>query len=279
MTAGIHCVALIALGLLLVPPLAAQEAEKPKADEAQAKPPEKEPEKKPDKLDRVLDSFLKSVSEDKSLDEAKRRAVLTLVEAQRADADRRVTAITDALAAVNDDFRGALAALAAEDVKTAIGALEKLVAAKDEYLAAEAAYFLARALVIEERCEDALPLLEKLTKKMADQSMYSGDAQFLLGVCHLQLLDRRQAISALEKFLKDYPDAPERLRVGAYRQVEELKGMREGSLVDVHDRMGFSRRKLQLEDSGQKTRSEQDKIIAMLDVLIKEAEDREKGGT
>jgi len=44
--------------------------------------------------------------------------------------------------------------------------------------------------------------------------------------------------------------------------------------------MNFSRRKLSLERSGDRTRSEQDNIVAMLDVLIKEAEDKEKkGGT
>jgi tetratricopeptide (TPR) repeat protein len=282
MTASIRSVASMALGmLLLAPPVIAQEADKPAAEPAKAEEAvtAKPAETKPDKLDKVLDGFLKSVADDKSLDEAKRRAVQTLVESQRSDADRRVTSITDALAAVNDEFRGALSALATEDVKTAVTALEKLAASTDEYLAAESAYFLARAHVIEEKCELALPILEKLTNKLADRSMYAGDAQFLLGMCHAQLLDRRQAISALEKFLKDHPDAPERLRVGAFRQVEEMKGLREGSLVDVQDRMGYSRRKLQLEDSGQKTRSEQDKIIAMLDILIKEAEDREKGGT
>jgi TolA-binding protein len=275
MTASIRRVGSMVLGLLLFAPVVAQEADKPEGD----KPAATSEQRKPDKLDKVIDGFLKSVAEDKSLDDAKRRAVQTLVESQRSDSDRRVTAITDALAAVNDEFRGALSALAAEDVKTAVAALEKLAASTDEYLAAESAYFLARAHVIEEKCEQALPILKKLTKQLADRSMYAGDAQFLLGVCHAHLLDRRQAIAALEKFLKDYPDSPERLRVGAYRQVEEMKGLREGSLVDVHDRMGYSRRKLQLEDSGQKTRSEQDKIIAMLDVLIKEAEDREKGGS
>jgi hypothetical protein len=71
------------------------------------------------------------------------------------------------------------------------------------------------------------------------------------------------------------------MRVGAFRQLEQLKLFQEGTLSDVQLRMDFSRRKLTLEDTGNETRQQQDKIIEILAKLIKEAEEREcncKGG-
>jgi hypothetical protein len=65
------------------------------------------------------------------------------------------------------------------------------------------------------------------------------------------------------------------MRVGAFRQLEQLKLFEEGTLSDVHLRMDFSRRKLTLEDTGGETRQQQDKIIEILAKLIKEAEERE----
>ena len=105
--------------------------------------------------------------------------------------------------------------------------------------------------------------------------------QFLVGVAQAALLKHTDAIAALEKFIADYPDAPERMRVGAFRQLEQLKLYQEGTLSDVHLRMDYSRRKLALEDTGSQTREQQDKVIDILAKLIKEAEEREcncKGG-
>lgn len=227
--------------------------------------------------DKVIEGFVKSLDQRKDLDQAKREALVTAVKAQAADPERRSSAITEALAAMNPELAAALSALADEDIAKAAPILTKLAQSSDDFLKADAAYFLARAYAMDEKCEEALPHLKELTGKLADKTLYGGDALFLLGACQTQLLQRADAIGSLERFLKQYPEAPERLRVGAFRQLEELKAMKNGSLVDVEDRMVFSRRKLALEDAGDKTRTEQGRIVAMLDKLIKEAEDRENG--
>jgi tetratricopeptide (TPR) repeat protein len=253
----------------------------PKADAATADAVKPDaPKSDAAKADKVIDGFVKSIQDNKSLDDAKRQAVLALIQTQRADADRRSTTITDALSTVDADFRASLSALGDEDTAKAVELLKKLVGSSDPYVAAEASFFLARAHLMEDRAEDAAEALKKLTGELADKTLYSAEAQFLLGTAQTRLLDRKPAIASLEKFLKENPDAAERLRVAAFRQLEQLKGLKEGSLGDVQDRMGFSRRKLSLEDSGERTRGEQDKIISMLEVLIKEAEEQEKqGGT
>jgi TolA-binding protein len=268
------------------------------AQQPAARPPESKAEKKADgitgdltrmwkwatearpksvKPDQVVEGFLKSLADRKDLDEAKRSEIAKLVKSLASDPERRGSAITEALSAVHPEFSAALAALANEDIAKAVPILHKLTESSDDFLKAEAAYFLARAYAMEEKCEEALPLLKELTGKLADKTLYGGDALFLLGSCHTQLLNRSEAMAALARFLTQYPDAPERLRIGAFRQLEELKAMKGGSLVDVEDRMVFSRRKLALEDAGDRTRLEQGRIVAMLDKLIKEAEDRESG--
>jgi TolA-binding protein len=228
---------------------------------------------------KVIDSFVQAIQNDKDLDDAKRGAVLSLVETQRADAENRQSTITDALSTLNADFRAALALLGDEKPREAAAALEKIAGSADSHLAAEASYFLARAYMMDERFEEAAPLLTKLTGELADKTLYSGEARFLLGSSQIRLLEREAAMATLKKFLDENPDAPERLRVGAERQLAELAALKDGAgaLEDVEDRMDFSRRKLHLEDSGDRTRTEQDNIIAMLDKLIEEAEDKEGG--
>jgi tetratricopeptide (TPR) repeat protein len=237
-----------------------------------------EPRAKSVKPEQVVEGFLKSLQERKDLGEAKRGEITKLVQTQAADPERRASAITEAVAAIQPEFATALAALADEDIAKAAPILKKLMESSDDFVKAEAAYFLARAYAMEENCEAALPLLKELTGKLAEKTLYGGDALYLLGACHTQLLHRSEAIAALERFLKQHPDAAERLRVGAFRQLEELKAMKNGSLVDVEDRMVFSRRKLDQEDAGDRTREEQSRIVAMLDKLIKEAEQRECSG-
>src|SRR5207249_10642849 len=119
------------------------------------------------------------------------------------------------------------------------------------------------------------PLLSNLQGKLADKTTRRGEVSFLRGVAEVALLKHGEAMETLNRFLTDYPDAPERMRVGAFRQFEQLKLFQEGTLSDVHLRMDYSRRKLTLADTGGETRQQQDKIIEILAKLIKEAEERE----
>ncbi len=232
------------------------------------------------RADKVLDGFVKGIEQNTDLDDAQRAELLGLIAAQRKDEYLRMTTISVALSRLHPEFRGALTALAEEETEKAVKTLAELAKSADLYLAAEASYYLARAHMMEERSEDALPLLERLTGELADKTLFAGNARYLLGTSQAQLLHRNEAITSLRTFLKNNPNASERLRVGAFRQIAQLESVQKGSLDDVQGRMNFSRRKLSLERSGDRTRGEQDNIVAMLDVLIKEAEDKEKkGGT
>lgn len=233
------------------------------------------PAEMPIATDQVLDSFLTAVKENKDFSAQQVQKATEIFTALRAEADGKSIAVTEALRELYPDFKDALTTLGEENLQDAVTKLGKLRDAKDPYLAADAAYFLARAYMLDERYEDALPLLEDATGKNADKTARGGESLFLRGVAYVQLIQRKEAMECLKSFLDIYPEAPERMRVGAFRQLEALKLYEDGTLTDVQFRMEFSRRKLSLEDAGHATREQQKKIIDILAKLIKAAEDKE----
>lgn len=226
-------------------------------------------------LDRVLDGFVASVQQNSALGAVQQRLAIELVKQLRQTPSDRSVAITEALRVLFPEFKNALAALGEDNLGAAIVGLSKLRDSNDPHLAADASFYLARAYLLDERFEEVLPLLADLQGKWADKTTSGGEVLFLRGVTESALLHHQEAMDALQQFLSEYPEAPERMRVGAFRQLEQLKLFREGTLSDVHLRMDFSRRKLTLEDTGTETRGQQDKIIDILAKLIKEAEERE----
>jgi tetratricopeptide (TPR) repeat protein len=228
----------------------------------------------------VLDAFTAAVEKSSATGDQK-RIVAELVKQLRQTPEDRAAAITESLRVLYPDYKEALTALGNDNLGAAIVGLTKLRDASDPFLAADATFYLGRAYLLDERFEDSLPLLADLEGKWADKTATGAEVLFLRGVAEVALLRHKEATATLEKFLTTYPEAPERMRVGAFRQLEQLKLFQEGTLSDVHLRMEFSRRKLSLEDTGTETRQQQDKIIEILAKLIKEAEEREcacKGG-
>jgi len=135
--------------------------------------------------------------------------------------------------------------------------------------------------MLSERYEEALPLLADVEGKWAGKSLHAPEALFLSGVSNARLLNRKVAVDQLARYIKENPDAPERMKIGAWRQLEQLKLIKDESIADVFEKMDFSRRKLALEDSGKRTQEEQKKIVDVLGKLIKECEEKEcncKGG-
>jgi hypothetical protein len=140
---------------------------------------------------------------------------------------------------------------------------------------AEATLDLAHELLRGDRLEEALPLLIELEAKWADKTLRGGEALLLRGAAEMALLHHGEAMAALTRFLKDYPEAPPGMRSAASRQLEQLRRFHAGKQSDVHLRMEYSRRKLAAADTGDTTRQEQTKIVALLGELIEEAQARE----
>jgi tetratricopeptide (TPR) repeat protein len=224
---------------------------------------------------KVLEGFVETVKSDKELPAETVQKVEQMVDTLRSEPEGPSIAVTEALCELYPDYRTALTALAEENVPSAVELLSKFQKHSNGYLKADAGYFLARAYLLDEQFEHSLPLLESILDEQSDKSARQGESLFLKGIAETQLLKHQEAVASLERFLKEHADAPERMRVGAFRQLEQLKMFQEGTLSDVHLRMEYSRRRLSLEDPGKDTRDQQEKIVEILAKLIKEAEERE----
>ncbi len=229
----------------------------------------------PEQATKIIDQFIASVEKNEALDDEQRQQLIKNVKEFQADEAARSLAITEGLTGLYPEFGKALGMMAEEDLTPAITALGQFVKSKDPYLATEASFYLAQAYSFAERYEDAIPLLQELIEKRGDTTVLTGNAQFLLGVSQANTLKRQDAIKTLTSFIDENPNASERMRIAAWRQVEAMKLMEEGTMADVFVRMDFSRRRLNLENSGKETQQQQDKIVSMLAQLIKQAEERE----
>jgi TolA-binding protein len=186
--------------------------------------------------------------------------------------------MTEALVAAYPGFGAALALYDSGDFAAATERLHPLSESADPYLAAHATYFKGRVRLADEDYEQALPAFAKIAGEWRDRTLYLGECLFLVGVCQAELLERTAATRAFADFLKYFPGAPERLRVGAASRMVEIRNVEEGSLTDIEDRMDDSRRRLALTRSGRPTQQRQKEIVDMLDDLIELAEQAEGGG-
>lgn len=231
-----------------------------------------------DKVSQAIDDFLSVVQKNDAIDTAKQDSVVKTVTQLRDDEYDRYVAITEGLCELYPDYAQALDGLGEDDPGPAFSALEKFAKSEDAFLAADASFFLARSYMLLEKYEQAMPLLENVTGDLSDKTGQAGNGMYLKGIAEARLLNRKEAIASLQKFIDENPAAPERMKIGAWRQLEYLKSFKEGQLADVYERMEFSRRHLALEQSGDETQEQQETIVAMLDNLIKEAEDKESKG-
>ncbi|MEQ8787856.1 MAG: tetratricopeptide repeat protein [Pirellulaceae bacterium] len=225
--------------------------------------------------DAVIDAFVESLRQNSELELQQRAEVTAAVEEMRKDPFGVYEAITVGLGELHPEYQQALVAMAQENLEAAEPVLRKYAASKDPYLAADASYYLSRALILSDRYDDALPLLENVTSKLADKTVLAGEAKYMRGVCEARLLKRDAAIATFDQYLKENPDAPERMKIGAMRQLEQLRQFQPETIADVYERMDLIRRKLAQQESGDETQQQQDAVIDILAKLIKEAEEKE----
>ena len=214
-----------------------------------------------------------------SIDEATRDEAQNLVLSLAADSRFKSMAIVEALLVLYPEFSKAMDLVGSETPADAIPALQALEKEKDPFLAAAAAFLHGRSLIMEERYESALPILNSLLDERSEYSDQIADTLYFKGMCEAATLKNQEAIRSLTQFLENYPFSPERMRVGAWQKLQQLNAFEEGSITDIQQRMDFSRRKLQLEDTGEGTQSQQDQIVALLGKLIEKVEEQESQGS
>jgi len=202
---------------------------------------------------------------------AKRAAEQTLVDDSLDPIDR----MTATLGNLYPDYAAAISVADQGAVQDAADQLMPLVNQDDLFLAADASFYLARTLMNDEQFESALPLLERLSGELSDVSLHHDVVSYYIGIAQAGLLKNKEASKSLAGFLEDYREAPERLRVSAWRKLQELDAIEEGKLDDVYQRMDFSRRRLEHIETGESTQDQQDKIVKLLNQMIKKEEKKE----
>lgn len=226
----------------------------------------------------IVKNFLVHVEQLQSIDATTRDEIKSMVAELTADEYSQIEAITSGLARIYPGYEKAILATQSEDVEQAKQALETLrpyMASEDQFLAADSSFFLARMLMNLQRHEEAVPILERLTGDLAGFTLHAGPALYFAGVAQANLLENQRAIQSFTGFLEKFPDAPERLRVAAFRQLQTIKAIEEGSLEDVLQRMDYSHRRLQIENTDDATQDQQKKIVTMLQTMIQEEEKKE----
>ena len=223
--------------------------------------------------DATVANFLEHASKSGKLNGDKLKELRDAVMASSKDSVD--SAITEGLMRLYPDYRAAVQASDADDLSASLTKLSGLTSSDDKFLAADASFYLARALMNNERFEEALPLLKELNASLADFSAHAASNQYYLGLAHAGMLENDEAVRCLMEFLQFNPDAPERLRVSAWRQIQQMQSIDQGQMDDVYQRMDYSRRRLEIVESGDRTQVEQNNVVKMLAKLIKEQEKKE----
>ena len=189
--------------------------------------------------------------------------------------------VSEALAVLSDPFRRGLEAFERDNYESAHAVMAALAAAADPYLSSTAGYFSVRSLVELARLEDAQAAVERMTARPFELERftpYAADLAFLRAYCQLHNLHYDEAVTSLRRFAQQFPNAPARLTITAQQLLIELEGRQPGQVSDVADLMIYAGRRLGHADSGDRPQQRQAEAIALLDELIEEAENREKGG-
>ncbi len=219
----------------------------------------------------IIDAFLKHIGNDSKLTPEVRTKVTSAVEKHRHDPQTGSAAVMAGLREASPEFAEATQLLANSQWDEGLKALAAFESSADPFLKAEAQFLAGRTLVQRERYEEATRHFLRLETQQ-DHSLRLAEAAFLNAKSLQGQLKFREAATAYQQFLANYPEANKRLRKEAEAALIDLEDIDSDLLPQIHSKMNFSRRRLGLEDSGQQTQEVQEEVVALLTEMIDELE-------
>lgn len=135
-------------------------------------------------------------------------------------------------------------------------------------------YFKGMDHIDKEEYEQALLIFDNYAEKHPE-SYYKGHSVYMKAYCLAHTLQQRKAIIQFSQYLRDYPDAPERMKIGADRWIRILS-QDKLPLSPVQEKMEYVARKLRLEQTDKTVKMHQKDIVSILDSMIEMSEDQEK---
>ncbi|MBU0640912.1 MAG: hypothetical protein KKB50_18765 [Planctomycetes bacterium] len=186
--------------------------------------------------------------------------------------------VPDALAVLYPAFRAVLDAFDEEHYENVVRLATPLGEHGDPYVVANAAYYHARALIEQgllERAEQQLNLATAAGAEPERYTPYAPHIWFFLGFCQASNLRLDQAALTLQHMLDAFPEAPERVRVGAQQLLLELRRRGTEELDEIARLLKYAAERLKASDGAEKVQERQRRAVALLDKLIEEEERKE----
>ncbi len=227
-----------------------------------------------------VDRFIASLEGDSAIP-AKVRKLIEASWANCQDCDAEEF-LTQGLAVLSAPLRAGLEAYEVERYEDCVGAMAELRNDPNPFVAAHAVAYEIKALVALDRLLEVGSRIDAITGEralletdLAAHSYFAPELAFLRGYSLLVDLQYEPADIALKMFLRDYPKASQRLKIAAEQMVAELANRAPEQIGEVADLMAYAGRRLTHRDTGDQVRTRQQRIVDLLDKLIKEAEDQE----
>ena len=126
-----------------------------------------------------------------------------------------------------------------------------------------------------ERFEEAIVAFREVLNEWGRFVGCDVEAAFYLAVSLGQAREKEEALVAAQRFLDDYPDAPERYKLAMEQMKNELMREWESPLYDLSGRMSQVARRIENGDTGDETRGKQGEIVEIIDELIRRAQQQE----
>jgi tetratricopeptide (TPR) repeat protein len=147
------------------------------------------------------------------------------------------------------------------------------------YLTAARLYLRAEALARGGDDAKALESWESLLQTMPDRVSFAAEAAIRTGETYEKMGRLQYATEMYQRCVTDYglsigEDRLEQLR----GKIEEYRAVYRDPLNAIAEKMGLVQQRLVAGDSSQSTRDDQDWIVAVLEDLIKTAEEQQSGG-
>jgi hypothetical protein len=185
----------------------------------------------------------------------------------------------DSLAMSNTEAAAALASARNGDAPAPV-ALPGFIKdpAVDGFFKSNVTLAYAKALALKNVHEEALDALKNIT---SEQVVEPAAYFFTKSVAEHKLMLREQAISSIARLLDDVSDAPDRYRMVATLMFFDMQqwSKDDKDLSNIGRLMDNSGRRLDLARGGSVTQDIQKKIVFRLDEVIKDLENKMKGGT
>jgi hypothetical protein len=197
---------------------------------------------------------------------------------ERASAESAAAAADALLQELHADYRAAVAQAMAGEPGAALALAKVLTATSDRHLQAHARYQLGRVFLDGDDPERAAELFREFLRESRNLTPLDAEVVYFYGSALAAVPMPAAAASVFAAFVAHFPDAPERYLASAAQQRAELESQIDRPLHEIADVMKGVERRIRRTDTGKETQERQKAVIAKLEKIIEEIEEREKQG-